>query len=43
MTVTEGSAAPDFTLHDTDGEPVSLSGILHGGRNALLVFLRHLG
>jgi peroxiredoxin len=43
MAVIEGGAAPDFTLHALDGQPVSLSGILHRGRNALLVFLRHLG
>ena len=35
--------APDFTLHTVDGQPVSLSDTLQGGRNALLVFLRHLG
>jgi peroxiredoxin len=39
----EGSLAPDFTLHTVDGQPVSLSDALQGGRNVLLVFLRHLG
>jgi peroxiredoxin len=38
-----GDIAPDFTLYTVDDQPVSLSKILHDGRNALLVFLRHLG
>ncbi len=38
-----GDIAPDFTLHTADGQSVSLSGTLRGGRNVLLVFLRHLG
>jgi len=36
-----GDIALDFTLTATDGRPVSLSD--YRGRNALLVFLRHLG
>lgn len=39
----EGSIAPDFTLNTVDGQPVSLNDTLRSGRNALLVFLRHLG
>ncbi|MGB5932413.1 MAG: hypothetical protein WBH57_05040 [Anaerolineae bacterium] len=34
--------APDFTLDTVDGEPIALSDTLRSGRNALLVFLRHL-
>ncbi len=38
-----GDIAPDFTLPTANGQPVSLSDTLRGGRNVLLVFLRHLG
>lgn len=38
-----GDTAPDFKLVAVDGQPVSLSGILGGTRQVLLVFLRHLG
>jgi len=38
-----GEAAPDFSLHTTDGEPVSLQSMLQNHHHALLVFLRHLG
>ena len=38
-----GDVAPDFTLRTVDGQFVSLSETLRDGRNALLVFLRHLG
>jgi peroxiredoxin len=38
-----GDIAPDFTLQTVDGDPVSVSDTLRGGRNVLLVFLRHLG
>jgi len=41
--VTEGSMAPDFTLATVDSQAISLGGVLHSGRNVLLVFLRHLG
>ena len=43
MKVREGDRAPDFTLNTADGQPVSLSEVLAGGSNVLLVFLRHLG
>lgn len=35
--------APDFTLPDVNGAPVTLSKVLGGKRRALVVFLRHLG
>ncbi len=38
-----GDVAPDFTLRTVDGQSVSLGDVLRDGRNALLVFLRHLG
>ncbi len=38
-----GDVAPDFRRHTADGQPVSMSGTLRGGRHVLLVFLRHLG
>jgi peroxiredoxin len=38
-----GDVAPDFCLPTPDGEPVSLRAMLAGGRQVLLVFLRHLG
>ena len=38
-----GDTAPDFELHSVDGRSVSLSDVLQGGHNVLLVFLRHLG
>lgn len=41
--VNVGDKAPDLTLHSADGRQVSLTDTLRGGRNVLLVFLRHLG
>ncbi len=35
--------APDFTLPDANGEPVTLSKVLDEGRRVMVVFLRHLG
>jgi len=35
--------APDFTLADTEDNPVTLSKVLSAGQRVLLVFLRHLG
>ncbi|HBY92371.1 MAG TPA: hypothetical protein DEP84_00165 [Chloroflexi bacterium] len=43
MIVQPGETAPDFTLKSVEGPPIALGEILSGGRNALLVFLRHLG
>ncbi len=39
----KGDIAPDFTLPDPDGEPVSLSKLVSQHRWVLMVFLRHLG
>jgi len=39
----KGKMAPDFTLPDADGSPVTLSKVLDGKRRALVIFLRHLG
>jgi len=36
----EGQPAPDFTLPDANGKPVTLSGILKTNRAALLIFYR---
>jgi len=30
-------------LSTVDGQPISLADTIQGGRNALLVFMRHLG
>ena len=38
-----GDVAPNFTLSTVDGQPISLTDAIQGGRNVLLVFLRHLG
>jgi hypothetical protein len=38
-----GAYAPDFTLISVRGERISLYETLQEGKNALLVFLRHLG
>lgn len=35
--------APDITLKNLEGHPVSLSTYWQQGNNVLLVFLRHLG
>jgi peroxiredoxin len=43
MVPTAGNRAPGFELQTTDGRAVSLQHALRSGRNALLVFLRHLG
>jgi len=37
------SKAPEFTLTNSEGRSVSLSGIMAEGQHVLLVFLRHLG
>ncbi len=41
--VAVGDIAPNFSLADVDGRPITLSDVSARGRNALLVFLRHLG
>jgi hypothetical protein len=38
-----GDIAPEFELATADGQRAPLSGILHGRRSVLLIFLRHLG
>ena len=35
--------APDFTLPDANGDPITLSKILGDGHIVILIFLRHLG
>ncbi len=37
-----GTRAPDFTLEQVNGSPISLSVPLREGRCVLLIFLRHL-
>lgn len=39
----EGTKAPDFTLRQVDGPPVTLGEILGEGSHVLLIFLRYLG
>jgi len=39
----EGMTAPDFTLDQVEGKPITLSEVTGQGRNVLLIFLRHLG
>lgn len=39
----QGNQAPDFTLPVLEGGTFSLSEELKGGKNVILVFLRHLG
>lgn len=39
----KGATAPDFTLEQVAGDPITLSEITGQGRNVLLIFLRHLG
>jgi len=39
----EGIEAPEFTLNQVDGPPVTLSEVLGEDRNVLLIFLRYLG
>lgn len=41
-TVKIGQTAPDVTLRTVDNEAVQLAQAWSGGRNALLIFLRHL-
>ena len=41
--ISAGDKSPEFTLDSVDGRQLSLSDILSGGHNILLVFLRHLG
>lgn len=41
--IKEGRTAPDFTLDQVDGPPISLHSLLGQGHNVLLVFLRYLG
>lgn len=38
-----GDRAKDFRLETARSNPVSLGEVLSGGRNVLMVFLRHLG
>lgn len=38
-----GDPAPDSHLQTTDGQIVSLAEAWRSGRQALLIFLRHLG
>ena len=42
LPVQPGDAAPDFTLPDQDGKPVSLADVIASGP-ALIVFWRHFG
>ena len=35
--------APEFTLPDASGNPITLSRVLDEGHTAMVVFLRHLG
>ena len=37
-----GQPAPDLTVFTLDGDPMSLASTWGGGRDALLIFLRHL-
>ena len=39
----QNNTAPDVTLKNLEGHPVSLSTYWQQGNNILLVFLRHLG
>jgi peroxiredoxin len=43
MSLKPGDTAPDITLRTLDGQMYSLRGDQQGGRNTLLIFLRHLG
>ena len=38
-----GQQAPDFTVMDLDGQPITLQAMLGQSAAVLLVFLRHLG
>lgn len=42
-TIKKNKIAPNFTLHSTEGEEISLQKLLKPDNNVLLVFLRHLG
>ncbi len=39
----KGGRAPDFTLDQVDGPPVTLSELCAQGRQVLSIFLRYLG
>ena len=41
--IKKNQIAPNFALHSTDGEEISLQNLLKEDKNILLVFLRHLG
>lgn len=42
-TIKKNQIAPDFTLHSTAGEEISLQNLIKPDNNVLLIFLRHLG
>ncbi len=41
--VSVGDKAPDVMLATLEGQPLALADMWRGGRNVVLVFLRHLG
>ena len=41
--VNVGDAAPDLRLSTADDVSIALHDVIKGGRNVVLVFLRHLG
>ena len=43
MLLRTNDPAPQFSLVDVEGQPVSLQSLLAQGNHLLLVFLRHLG
>jgi peroxiredoxin len=43
MPLRTNDPAPQFSLFDVEGQPVSLESLQTQGNHILLVFLRHLG
>jgi len=41
--IQEGALAPEFSLDQVDGKPISLSKALKPDHKILLIFLRYLG
>jgi len=41
--IREGTQAPEFTLDQVEGKPISLRDVLDQDCNVLLIFLRYLG